>query len=118
MKNTLISFLLAAALLPVIAGADGADGTAPASKPDESGGLKEIVVTGIKQSLEAAIDVKRNADSFVDAINAEDVGKLPDTNLAEVMQRVPGVAIQRTRGEGDFISIRGLGPEFVSGEID
>jgi iron complex outermembrane recepter protein len=119
MKNTLGSFLLAAALLPIIAVADDADETVRASKPDQSADeLQEVVVTGIKQSLEAAIDLKRNADSFIDAINAEDVGKLPDANLAEVMQRVPGVAIQRTRGEGDFISIRGLGPDFVTGEID
>jgi len=115
MQYTLKSFLLAAALLPIVADADDA---APASKRDQSADLQEVVVTGIRQSLEAAIDVKRNADSFVDAINAEDVGKLPDANLAEVMQRVPGVSIQRTRGEGDFISIRGLGPNFVRGEID
>jgi TonB-dependent receptor len=115
MAYTLKSFLLAAALLPIIADADDA---APASKRDESADLQEVVVTGIRQSLEAAIDIKRNADSFVDAISAEDVGKLPDANLAEVMQRVPGVSIQRTRGEGDFISIRGLGPNFVRGEID
>src|ERR1700692_1607419 len=115
MKYTLRLFLLAAALLPIIADADDA---ASASKRDQSADLEEVVVTGIRQSLEAAIDIKRNADSFVDAISAEDVGKLPDANLAEVMQRVPGVSIQRTRGEGDVISIRGLGPNFVRGEID
>jgi len=67
-----------------------------ASKRDQSADLQEVVVTGIRQSLEAAIDVKRNADSFVDAINAEDVGKLPDANLAEVSRlRVPVMVITR-----------------------
>lgn len=78
----------------------------------------EIVVSGIRKSLSDAIDAKRASDSIVDAISAEDVGKLPDRNIAEALQRVPGVAIQRNRGEGDFVSIRGLGPEFVRGSVN
>ena len=101
--------------LPVAAGAQNA----PSKKnSDQTQVMEGIIVTGIAKSLEAALDTKRNADSFVDAINSEDVGKLPDANIAEVLQRVPGVTIQRTRGEGDFISIRGLGPNFVRGEVD
>jgi iron complex outermembrane recepter protein len=80
--------------------------------------LEEIVVTGIRASLDRALDTKREAAGFVDAINAEDVGKLPDENVAEALQRVTGVAIQRSRGEGDFVSIRGLGPNFVRGTIN
>jgi TonB-dependent receptor len=80
--------------------------------------LEEIVVTGIRASLGRALDTKREAAGFVDAINAEDVGKLPDQNVAEALQRVAGVAIQRSRGEGDFVSIRGLGPNFVRGTIN
>lgn len=71
-----------------------------------------IVVTGIKGSLKQSLDVKRAADQVVDAISAEDVGKFPDTNLAEALQRITGVAIDRSGGEGQFITVRGLGPEF------
>ncbi|MEL7487668.1 MAG: TonB-dependent receptor, partial [Pseudomonadota bacterium] len=71
-----------------------------------------IVVTGIRGSLQQSLDVKRNADQVVDAISAEDVGKFPDTNLAESLQRITGVAIDRSGGEGQFITVRGLGPEF------
>jgi TonB-dependent receptor len=80
--------------------------------------LKEVVVTGIRASLDRALDTKREAAGFVDAINAEDVGKLPDQNVAEALQRVTGVSIQRSRGEGDFVSIRGLGPNFVRGTVN
>src|SRR6185369_13136227 len=80
--------------------------------------LEEVVVTGIRASLDKALDTKRESNGFVDAINAEDVGKLPDMNVAEALQRVTGVQIQRSRGEGDFVSIRGLGPNFVRGEIN
>ena len=79
---------------------------------------EEIVVIGIRGSLDRALGVKRNANGFADAVSAEDVGKLPDHNIAEALQRVPGVAISRNRGEGDFISIRGLGPNFVRGTIN
>ncbi|MFM9852432.1 MAG: TonB-dependent receptor plug domain-containing protein [Sphingomonadaceae bacterium] len=73
---------------------------------------KEIVVTGIRASLQKSQDLKRNATQIVDAISAEDVGKFPDTNIAESLQRVTGVAIDRIGGEGQFITVRGLGPEF------
>ena len=81
----------------------------------ETGTIEEVVVTGIRQSQEQALAIKRQSVNFVDAIRAEDVGKLPDGNVAEALQRVTGVAIQRDRGEGDFVSIRGLGPDFVRG---
>lgn len=70
---------------------------------------EEIVVTGIKASLQAAMDIKRDAVGVVDAINAEDMGKFPDTNLAESMQRITGVSIDRSNGEGSRITVRGFG---------
>jgi len=72
----------------------------------------EIVVTGIRASLERAQDIKRNADGVVDSISAEDIGKFPDTNLAESLQRITGVSINRVNGEGSQITVRGFGPEF------
>ena len=71
-----------------------------------------VIVTGIRSSLEEAMDIKRNADGVVDAISAEDMGKFPDTNLAESLQRITGVSISRTNGEGSEITVRGFGPDF------
>ncbi|WP_252180988.1 TonB-dependent receptor [Azospirillum sp. B4] len=75
-------------------------------------GLEEIVVTGIKRSLQVATEIKRNSVNVVDSIASEDLGKMPDQNVAESLQRITGVAIDRNRGDGQFISVRGLGPQF------
>ncbi|HJS12442.1 TonB-dependent receptor [Sphingopyxis sp.] len=72
----------------------------------------EIVVTGIRASLAASADIKREAQGVVDAISAEDIGKFPDTNLAESLQRITGVSIDRQNGEGSLVTVRGFGPEF------
>ncbi len=71
-----------------------------------------IVVTGIRASLQASSDIKRDGQGVVDAISAEDIGKFPDTNLAESLQRITGVSIARDRGEGSFVTVRGFGPNF------
>jgi TonB-dependent receptor len=72
----------------------------------------DIVVTGIRASLREAVDIKRNAQGVVDAISAEDIGKFPDTNLAESLQRITGVSIDRSNGEGSTVTVRGFGPEY------
>ncbi|HVY89412.1 MAG TPA: TonB-dependent receptor [Hyphomonadaceae bacterium] len=72
-----------------------------------------VVISGYRESLQAAIDVKRNADVMVDAINAEDIANFPDANLAESIQRLPGVSINRENGEGKDITVRGLGSDFT-----
>src|SRR6187551_658337 len=87
-----------------------ADDQAPAA--DEPQG-EEIIVTGFRASLGAAIDVKRDSVSSVDAIVAEDIAKFPDQNLGESLQRIPGVSIQRDAGEGRAITVRGLGAQFT-----
>jgi TonB-dependent receptor len=74
--------------------------------------LEEIVVTGIRASLTASMDLKRNSFGVVDAITAEDMGVFPDTNLAESLQRITGVSIDRERGEGARVTVRGFGPDF------
>ncbi|MFD1217101.1 MULTISPECIES: TonB-dependent receptor [Microbulbifer] len=74
--------------------------------------LEELTVTGFRQSLERALDTKRDSANNTDSIIAEDMGKMPDLNLAESLQRVPGVAISREGGEGRKITVRGLGPGF------
>ncbi|MEM7329674.1 MAG: TonB-dependent receptor [Pseudomonadota bacterium] len=74
--------------------------------------LQTVTVKGIRGSLKASLDVKRDSNQIVDAVSAEDVGKFPDSNVAESLQRITGVAIDRSGGEGQFITVRGLGPEF------
>lgn len=75
--------------------------------------VDDILVTGYySRGVARALDVKRDADSISDAVVAADVGKLPAFNIAEALQRVPGVSIVREAGEGQFISVRGLGPNF------
>jgi iron complex outermembrane recepter protein len=72
-----------------------------------------ITVTGIRRGIENAINIKKNADGVVEAISAEDIGKLPDTSIAESLARLPGLTTQRTRdGRASTISIRGLGADF------
>jgi iron complex outermembrane receptor protein len=93
---------------PVYAQAPTASGAAP---EDDA-----IVVTGIRASLEQAAEIKREAPQVMDVITAEDVGKLPDANVAEALQRVTGVQITRVFGEGQSVSVRGL--QQVRVEVD
>ncbi|HEY5807349.1 MAG TPA: TonB-dependent receptor [Povalibacter sp.] len=75
--------------------------------------LEEVVVTGIRGSLTSSMNLKRDASGVVDGIVAEDIGKFPDTNLAESLQRISGVSIDRTAiGEGSRVTVRGVGPDF------
>ncbi|HEY8938920.1 MAG TPA: TonB-dependent receptor plug domain-containing protein, partial [Cellvibrio sp.] len=70
--------------------------------------VEEIIVSGIRGSQKAAVDVKRNSAVIVDSIVAEDIGKLPDVTIADSLQRVTGVQIQRTAGEGSSLNVRGM----------
>jgi len=72
-----------------------------------------VEVTGYRMSLRNAIDIKKNATVMKDAINAEDIADFPDANLAESLQRLPGVALDRDNGEGRGITVRGLGSDFT-----
>lgn len=91
---------------------------APVAQAPDATNLDTITVTGYRASVEKALDIKRAEKGMVDAIVAEDVGKFPDTNLAESLQRIPGVVITRDAGEGRNISVRGLGPEFTRVRIN
>jgi iron complex outermembrane receptor protein len=74
--------------------------------------LQSVTVTGIRRGIEAAISVKKNSDSIVEAISAEDIGKLPDNSIAESISRLPGLSAQRVAGRAQVISVRGLSPDF------
>ena len=78
----------------------------------QEGMIEEVVVSGIRGSLERAMDTKRDSSGVVDAISAEDIGKFPDTNLAESLQRISGVSINRVNGEGSEVTVRGFGGGF------
>jgi iron complex outermembrane recepter protein len=86
--------------------------------PDTADAGDDIVVTGFRASLNAALDEKREAVGVVDVIKAEDIADFPDNNLAESIQRIPGVTINRDQGEGRNISVRGLGPVFTRVRIN
>jgi iron complex outermembrane recepter protein len=103
--------LLNGIALTMIAATPALAQTAPAAAPAAAEG-DEIIVTGIRGSLIKSQELKRNATQIVDAISAEDVGKFPDANIAEALQRISGVSIDRNGGDGQFITVRGLGPEF------
>ena len=93
-----------------------------ADAPSSSDDLSEIVVTGIRASLQKSLDIKRDAIGVIDAISAEDIGQFPDTNVASAMQRIPGVTVSRgtsavggvptTFGDATEITVRGFGPQF------
>ncbi|KQZ33130.1 MULTISPECIES: TonB-dependent receptor [Caulobacter] len=89
-----------------------AGGQAQAQTNNENSTVDEIVVTGIRASLERSIEIKRTNSGVVDAISAEDIGKFPDTNLAESLQRITGVSIDRSNGEGSQVTVRGFGGGF------
>src|ERR1700727_3115824 len=94
---------------------------APADSSSTDSDLTEIVVTGIRASLQQSLDIKRDSFGIVDAISAEDIGKFPDSNLAAAMERVPGLTVPRTAmtrpgtagtsttGDPTQITVRGFG---------
>ncbi len=91
----------------------GSHSLAVAAQQDtQSDDVEVIEVRGIKGSLVQSMDLKRSSSGVVDAITAEDIGKFPDANLAESLQRITGVSIDRQNGEGNQITVRGLGPNF------
>jgi len=79
------------------------------TKPADQGA---IVVTGIRKSLQDSIQIKRNSASVVEAVSAEEIGKLPDVSIAESIARLPGIAAQRVGGRAEIVTIRGFSPDF------
>ena len=79
---------------------------------DETARLSTVTVSGIRGSIQNSLNLKKNETSIVEAISAEDIGKLPDLSIADSLARLPGVTAQRVRGRSQQISIRGLGPDF------
>jgi TonB-dependent receptor len=116
-RQRLMSLAVASACAAFVAQAHAADDTttaapdAPAVEPaTPNAGV--VTVTGLRASMQSTLNLKRNSDGIVDGIVAADIGKFPDTNLAESLQRISGVSIDRSNGEGQKVTVRGLGPDF------
>jgi len=101
---TSLSLILSASTLSTVYAAEDV-------KIDEES-VEVIEVTGMRSSIKESTHLKRSASGVVDAISAEDIGKFPDTNLAESLQRITGVSIDRANGEGSKVTVRGFGPDF------
>jgi outer membrane receptor for ferrienterochelin and colicin len=107
-----LAWLLSTAAATALTAAPALARQAPASDATQ---VEEIVVTGsFATSLADALRIKRGAASITDSVSASDIGNFPAVNIAEALQRVPGVSISREAGEGQFVSVRGLGPNFQS----
>ncbi|NQY99017.1 MAG: TonB-dependent receptor plug domain-containing protein, partial [Henriciella sp.] len=110
--NSHRGWLLSTAALTLAASMPAFAQDAPAEEEDEQATLDVVTVTGIRGSIQNSLNAKKNATSIVEAISAEDIGKLPDLSIADSLARLPGVTAQRVRGRSQQISIRGLGPDF------
>ncbi|MEW5249020.1 TonB-dependent receptor [Microbulbifer discodermiae] len=97
--------LLSAAIAASMTASVGVD----AQEREETGPLEEVIVTGFRKSVVDAIGTKRDAQAVVEAISAEDIGKLPDSSIAEAISRLPGLAAQRLDGRASRVTIRGFG---------
>jgi iron complex outermembrane receptor protein len=90
--------------------AEPAKAAASDADAQNAANLEGVTVTGIRASLQKSLDLKRNSDSIIEAISAEDVGKFPDRNVAESLSHLPGISVDRNFGEGDKVSILGTDP--------
>lgn len=111
MKTTRFTKTPLAASLSIILGASVIAPIQAQETSEESSDTEVIEVTGIRGSMIKSMDIKRSSSGIVDAINAEEIGKFPDTNLAESLQRITGISIERSNGEGAQVSARGFGPD-------
>ena len=115
-KRNLLSVALASAITLTIANAQAQDAAGDTAATDKAAAvdLETVTVTGIRRGIESAISVKRDSSSIVEAVSAEDIGKLPDVSIAESIARLPGLAAQRVAGRAQVISVRGLSPDFAT----
>jgi TonB-dependent receptor len=111
-QKKLITLAVAGACTALAPAAWAQDASNPVQGNGPDASVQQVVVSGIRQSMASSLNLKRNSDGIVDGIVAEDIGKFPDTNLAESLQRISGVSIDRTNGEGQKVTVRGIGPDF------
>ncbi len=112
MNKTLTTFGKRTSIAIAVAGALLSSNQVIAQEQSADDPVEVILVSGIRSSLKASIDDKKNSNLVSDGIKAEDLGKFPDLNVAESLQRITGVSIDRSGGEGQAVTIRGFGPQF------
>src|SRR6187431_2910660 len=114
MQSVTSNGVLRAAIVVALASSSPAIAQQASPASGNTSELEEVVVTGIRESLQRNLDLKREATGVVDVISSEDIGKFPDSNVAASLQRIPGVSIQRNgmRGEPTGITVRGFGGDF------
>ena len=95
-----------------------APATAPAAQQAAPAGASTVLVTGYRYAIEKSLDQKRDANAIVEVVTAEDVGKFPDKNVADALQRVPGVVVTRSGGEGKNVSVRGLSSDLTLTQLN
>ncbi|WP_269716775.1 TonB-dependent receptor [Caulobacter sp. NIBR2454] len=118
-KSSLLTTAAVAVLASALVGpAIAAEAVAADAPADDAAQIEELVVTGFRSSLQHARDIKRQAVGSQDVIVSEDIAAFPDLNLAESLQRIPGVTISRDAGEGRQIALRGLGPDFTRTQLN
>jgi TonB-dependent receptor len=117
LSATPIATAVALALLSMSAQAQSTT-DAPAAQTTDTSQASTVVVTGYRYAIEKSLDQKRDANSIVEVVTAEDVGKFPDKNVADALQRVPGVVVTRSGGEGKNVSVRGLSSELTLTQLN
>jgi TonB-dependent receptor len=116
---TPIATAVALALMSIAsAQAQTASAENPADTKADAKQPEKVVVTGYRYSIEKSLDQKREANSIVEVVTAEDIGKFPDKNVADALQRVPGVIVSREGGEGKNVSVRGLSSELTLTQLN
>ena len=123
-KRNLLSVALASATLMIAMGAQAqstasSDDTTEAKnkKSDDAVDLDRVNVRGVRRGIENAMETKRDSTSIIEAISAEDIGKLPDASIAESIARLPGLTAQRERGRATQINIRGFAGDFSTATL-
>ncbi|MCW8092962.1 TonB-dependent receptor [Alteromonas sp. ASW11-130] len=113
MKRNLFRKTRIATSMSLLLGATMHSAIAQEATADADDNMVEVIeVSGIRGSVIRSMDIKRSSQGIVDAISAEEMGKFPDTNLAESLQRITGVSIDRQNGEGSKVTVRGFGPDY------
>ena len=119
LKRNMLSVALMSATMLLVGTANAQDATdaekaEAAKKAADAETIDKVTVKGIRVGIERAIDTKKEATSIVEAVSAEDIGKLPDVSIAESIARLPGLSAQRVAGRAQVISVRGLSPDFAT----
>jgi iron complex outermembrane recepter protein len=112
------TLILVLSMWSAVSVAQAAQGTTDNARTGDDQSLEAVVVTAQREALREAQEIKMDSMGVVDSVSAEEAGQFPDQNIADALQRVPGVSVNRGGGESNQISIRGFGPQFVTTTVN